>query len=250
MDDHQGAAIVPYADAVYKGVVADPRTFGPQAAQLITRARREGSVEALVVALRAYAWAQRLALHNADARTLLDEAVALAGQHGLARRLGEATSSGVAVKVDGARWSWPSTLDGLQAGDEVLRQVARRLQATTRPGDVLARYGGEEFAVIAPGTDQAALTNLAARLCAAVRAEPVVLPDGRAVALTVSVGAACLPADADQPEELVRLVDSALYTAKATGRNRVVHHAACAPGGPAAAPPHQAEQALPSAQAR
>ena len=97
MDDHQGAAIVPYADAVYKGVVTDPRTFGPQAAQLITRARREGSVEALVVALRAYAWAQRLALHNADARTLLDEAVALAGQHGLARRLGEVLVSRIAV---------------------------------------------------------------------------------------------------------------------------------------------------------
>ena len=121
---------------------------------------------------------------------------------------------------------------GHQAGDEVLRQVARRLQAATRPGDVLARFGGEEFAVIAPGTHPAALTDLAARLCAAVRAEPVVLPDGRAVVLTVSVGAACLPDDADQPGELVRLADSALYTAKATGRDRVVHHAECARAGP------------------
>ncbi|MCW5833279.1 MAG: hypothetical protein KIS78_12835, partial [Labilithrix sp.] len=42
------------------------------------------------------------------------------GADALARRLGEATSSGVAVKVDGAKWSWPDKLDGLQAGDEVL----------------------------------------------------------------------------------------------------------------------------------
>jgi tetratricopeptide (TPR) repeat protein len=42
------------------------------------------------------------------------------GPDALARRLGEATSSGVAVKVEGARWSWPDKLDGLQAGDEVL----------------------------------------------------------------------------------------------------------------------------------
>ncbi len=42
------------------------------------------------------------------------------GADALARRLGEATSSGVAVKVDGAKWSWPEKLDGLQAGDEVL----------------------------------------------------------------------------------------------------------------------------------
>ena len=181
-------------------------------------------------------------LHN---RRFLDDAIPIAA----ARAHREGNPMGLLL-LDLDHFKIINDRHGHQAGDEVLRQVARRLQATTRPGDVLARYGGEEFAVIAPGTDQAALTNLAARLCAAVRAEPVVLPDGRAVALTVSVGAACLPADADQPEELVRLVDSALYIAKAAGRNRVVHHAACAPGGPAAAPPRQAEQALPSAQAR
>ena len=181
-------------------------------------------------------------LHN---RRFLDDAIPIAA----ARAHREGNPMGLLL-LDLDHFKIINDRHGHQVGDEVLRQVARRLQATTRPGDILARYGGEEFAVIAPGTDPAALTNLAARLCAAVGAESVVLPDGRAVALTVSVGAACLPDDADRPEELVRLVDNALYTAKATGRNRVVHHAACAPGGPAAAPPRQAEQALPSAQAR
>ena len=163
-------------------------------------------------------------VHN---RRFLDDAIAIAA----ARALREGNPMGLLL-LDLDHFKNINDRHGHQAGDEVLRQVARRLQAATRPGDVLARYGGEEFAVIAPGTDPAALTNLAARLCTAVRAEPVVLPDGRAVALTVSVGAACLHDDiADRPEELVRLADSALYTAKATGRNRVVHHAECAQAG-------------------
>lgn len=63
------------------------------------------------------------------------------GPTALARRLGEATSSGVAVKVDGARWSWPDKLDGLQAGDEVL--VYAELDAG-RP--VRVDVGGQQFA--------------------------------------------------------------------------------------------------------
>src|SRR6185436_16183688 len=63
------------------------------------------------------------------------------GPEALARRLGEATSSGVAVKVDGARWSWPDKLDGLQAGDEVL--VYAELDGQ-RP--VKIDVGGQPFA--------------------------------------------------------------------------------------------------------
>jgi outer membrane biosynthesis protein TonB/tetratricopeptide (TPR) repeat protein len=62
------------------------------------------------------------------------------GADALARRLGEATSSGVAVKVEGARWSWPEKLDGLQSGDEVL--VYAELDGT-RP--VKIDVGGQQF---------------------------------------------------------------------------------------------------------
>ncbi len=62
------------------------------------------------------------------------------GADALARRLGEATSSGVAVKVEGARWSWPEKLDGLQAGDEVL--VYAELDATQ---PVRIDVGGQKF---------------------------------------------------------------------------------------------------------
>jgi tetratricopeptide (TPR) repeat protein len=63
------------------------------------------------------------------------------GADALARRLGEATSSSIAVKVDGARWSWPEKLDGLQAGDEVL--VYAELDASQ---PVRIDAGGQTFA--------------------------------------------------------------------------------------------------------
>lgn len=63
------------------------------------------------------------------------------GADALARRLGEATSSGVAVKVEGAKWSWPEKLDGLQAGDEVL--VYAELEGS---GPVRIDVGGQQFA--------------------------------------------------------------------------------------------------------
>ncbi|MDF2691944.1 MAG: hypothetical protein K0S65_327, partial [Labilithrix sp.] len=62
------------------------------------------------------------------------------GAGGLAQRLGEATSSGIAVKVDGASWSWPRTLDGLQAGDEVL--IHAEVPAGT---PIRVDIGGQEF---------------------------------------------------------------------------------------------------------
>lgn len=63
------------------------------------------------------------------------------GPEALARRLGEATSSGVPVKVEGASWSWPEKLDGLQAGDEVL------VYAKIDPASpVRVAVGGQEFA--------------------------------------------------------------------------------------------------------
>lgn len=63
------------------------------------------------------------------------------GAEAIARRLGEATSSGIPVKVEGARWSWPVTLDGVQAGDEVL--VFAEVEAAA---PVRIDVGGQEFA--------------------------------------------------------------------------------------------------------
>jgi two-component system cell cycle response regulator len=110
---------------------------------------------------------------------------------------------------------------GHQAGDRVLRELAGRLAASIRGGDVIARYGGEEFVVLLRDTGLVALPETAERLRRAVGDVPVVLADGVWLATTVSVGGAAWPVHARSADELVRIADQALYAAKRLGRNRV-----------------------------
>ncbi len=110
-------------------------------------------------------------------------------------------------------------------GDECLKSVAQTLnRQIKRPGDLLARYGGEEFSVLLPDTDIEGATALAHNLRAAV--EALQIPHkGSSVSevVTVSVGvAATMPKAEDNPAQLRRRADDALYQAKAQGRNCVV----------------------------
>jgi diguanylate cyclase (GGDEF)-like protein len=115
---------------------------------------------------------------------------------------------------------------GHAAGDQVLIEVARRLQAAVREQDLVSRWGGEEFLVIAPGADTNASGELAQRLLRAVASRPVTLADGRALQVTASIGHAAFPlAPRHQPlawERALNLADMALYTAKSLGRHRGV----------------------------
>jgi two-component system, cell cycle response regulator len=111
---------------------------------------------------------------------------------------------------------------GHQAGDQVLRELAGRLAAAIRGGDVVARYGGEEFVVLLRDTSLEAVPETAERLRRAVGDVPVVLADDVWLAITVSVGGAAWgPVHARSADELVRVADQALYAAKRLGRNRV-----------------------------
>ncbi|MFK8016020.1 MAG: diguanylate cyclase [Gammaproteobacteria bacterium] len=113
---------------------------------------------------------------------------------------------------------------GHQAGDRCLTLVAQTLQRTVRTEDFVARYGGEEFAVVLTGNDVNHMWLIAGRLQAAVRKLALPhpgLPDGAIV--TMSAGfAAAEPATGDNPEQLIRRADEALYRAKEEGRDRVV----------------------------
>ncbi|GGM60563.1 diguanylate cyclase [Dactylosporangium sucinum] len=111
---------------------------------------------------------------------------------------------------------------GHPAGDRVLRDVARRLRAAARPGDLVARYGGEEFALLVSDADEPRLAALAERVRRIVAAGSVDVGGGVHRGVTVSIGTAVLPGDADGPDELVRVADRALYAAKRAGRDRVV----------------------------
>jgi diguanylate cyclase (GGDEF)-like protein len=112
---------------------------------------------------------------------------------------------------------------GHLVGDEVLKATAGTMRAAIRTEDLLARYGGEEFVVLARGLDLQSGVRLAERLRILAERNPVKLPD-QTVARTVSAGVAtleCCGAGADA-ERLLALADERLYSAKETGRNRVV----------------------------
>lgn len=115
---------------------------------------------------------------------------------------------------------------GHQIGDLVLQQVARTLNLGLRASDVLARYGGEEFILLLPDTDNAQAAEIAERLRAAVAALAWPQTPGGRLQVTASIGLASVDSSQrttlDDPDRwLLRQSDSALYLAKAGGRNRV-----------------------------
>jgi two-component system cell cycle response regulator len=110
---------------------------------------------------------------------------------------------------------------GHQAGDHVLREIARRLRNGLRAVDSLGRYGGEEFLIVLPHTTTEDARQTAERLRRAIVDEPFHAA-GREITVTVSIGVAAYSSTADTPDALIREADAALYRAKQAGRNRVV----------------------------
>ncbi len=115
---------------------------------------------------------------------------------------------------------------GHQVGDEVLTEVARRIRDSTRVPDVVARYGGEEFAVLLPGTDLAGALATAERIREAVAGAPVMVGAGHGptgpLSVTCSGGVSSYPLHSQTLAGLLRAADTALYAAKAHGRNQIV----------------------------
>ena len=110
---------------------------------------------------------------------------------------------------------------GHSVGNQLLQAVVKRLQACLRPRDTLARMGGDEFTILFPDIDskeQAA--NLAERILGAF-AEPFNV-GGRLLPVQASIGVAVHPEDGDEADELFRHADTAMYQAKASGRNTYV----------------------------
>lgn len=112
---------------------------------------------------------------------------------------------------------------GHQAGNSVLRQIARSLQDNTRrPADLAARYGGEEFVVLLPETDLVGAQAIAERILEAVRALQIPHEDSPSHHVTVSIGLAVADSVLDLAEAtLLKQADAALYAAKRSGRNRI-----------------------------
>jgi diguanylate cyclase (GGDEF)-like protein len=121
------------------------------------------------------------------------------------------------ILLDMDRFKSVNDRHGHEAGDDVLRSVARVLQQVTRLSDVIGRWGGEEFLVVCTDTDLEGATRLAERLAAALRESPVPVV-GQA---TASFGVA-QAVEGDTLRDFIDRADLALYRAKEAGRDRVV----------------------------
>ena len=151
-----------------------------------------------------------------------DDLSGLLNRRGFNQRLGEelrrATRSeqGLALVVgDLDRFKEINDRFGHPAGDEALRRVSRALRECARESDTVARLGGEEFALVLPYTEPPGALAMAERIRKLIRDE------FSAEGLTISFGIAAYPEDGDTQDQLMRAADSALYTAKELGRDRI-----------------------------
>ena len=108
---------------------------------------------------------------------------------------------------------------GHQAGDELIKLVARRLEELLRASDTLARFGGDEFAVIQTGLRTQGDADALARRILDEITHPFEI-NGTPVSVGVSIGISLAPENGIAREDLMRLADTALYQAKSEGRNR------------------------------
>ena len=126
-------------------------------------------------------------------------------------------------------------LHGHLEGDRGLTEIATLLQQATRRNDTVARYGGEEFAIIVSEAIKEVAWAVAERLREKVETARLEREELRRC-LTISVGVAAFPCDAQTKEDLIAKADEALYAAKALGKNRACLFASQALGAPPSSP--------------
>lgn len=114
---------------------------------------------------------------------------------------------------------------GHHVGDQLLRDLSTLLMKDMREIDTVARYGGEEFVIILPETNEAAAFHVAERLRRSVaKAKFFAGSPDHVEHLSISVGISVLGQDANFKKDLIETSDTALYEAKARGRNQVVRY--------------------------
>ncbi len=126
------------------------------------------------------------------------------------------------IILDVDYFKYYNDLFGHQAGDKILYQLGQVIKKCLRPNDFLARYGGEEFAVIMEGLTSEEAFKRAEFIRKTIEEYDFEggeqQPDGR---ITVSIGLATFPYNAQSKEELIKMADEALYKAKCFSRNKV-----------------------------
>jgi len=129
------------------------------------------------------------------------------------------------IMVDVDHFRSVSETAGREAGDQVLRGIARTLTENLRGKGIVGRLGSEEFAILLPQTGEAEARRVAERLRDHIAGEPVAIEDGSHAGfvfrLTVSIGIAVLDHSRRALAELIGAADTALIEARSSGRNRV-----------------------------
>ncbi len=187
-------------------------------------------VVALVAGLMANSMRRAVDAHgriNAELRRRVDTdpLTGLGNRDHFFRRLGEELRArdrpGAMAFLDLDRFKTINDSLGHRVGDELLREVADRLQAVLRPGELLARFGGDEFTALFPGTDgTVALVRTQALRDALAR--PIEL-EGRTLRPSISAGLVSWSAgERDDPQTVLSDADLALYAAKDSGRGGTI----------------------------
>ena len=114
---------------------------------------------------------------------------------------------------------------GHPTGDQLLREIARRVRTTIRDSDLVARLGGDEFVVMVETVaDRQILQRLAAKILAAI--SQLIQLEGHELKVTASIGISMFPDDGGDVSTLLANADMAMYRAKALGRNRISEYSA------------------------
>jgi two-component system cell cycle response regulator len=215
---HPGADVDRVVAALRDGAV-DVWTAPGAAPELIARVRvAYRSRQLLDLALRRYSDLEDLAYRDdltelpnrRGATRQLDVLLSRARRHGHQLAL---------LLIDADRFKAVNDEHGHAIGDVVLRELASRLRERVRREDVVGRWGGEEFVVALPETTPDGAAAVAESLRAAVAGSPIAA-DGATLHMTVSIGVAAW--SGQELDDLIARADTALYTAKTAGRDRVV----------------------------
>jgi len=173
--------------------------------------------------------AERIA-EKATADALRDPLTGLANRRLLLDRveiaLAQAAREGESVAllfVDLDRFKRINDTYGHELGDEMLREVTRRLLATARSSDTVARFGGDEFAILLrPIEDDRTAQAVSEKILSALTSD-MVLGAGRVFSMTASVGyVVAAPGDGSSARQMLRDADTAMYQSKGAGRARVL----------------------------
>ena len=113
---------------------------------------------------------------------------------------------------------------GHQVGDELLRDVSRRLQSAVHEDDTVARLGGDEFVVLLEDIPDANVSRRIANRIIERLSDPVTVR-GKSLVVTASIGISLYPEDGQDSETLLKNADAAMYQAKNLGRNRLAYYA-------------------------